>query len=213
MEKFDLAYGSSCPRPILSVLVLRAPCSMLHPPSSIFHPYILPAPLFTLIRIWPMITGGASIPDAMKTRPPRILYAAGPGDIIGTYRHWKAGRDDPSQVAITYSGQFYSLCRELGAQGLVISYCPRVEQLSDGEFRLEHRPVRFGKGPGALYHLGQIWYGLRLTVSANNYIRPMLQLFPAALIGFRSVCCRCSASRSCRRCTACCGARDIRRAA
>jgi glycosyltransferase involved in cell wall biosynthesis len=100
------------------------------------------------------------------TRPLRILYAAGPGDVIGTYHHWKAGRDDPSQVAITYSGQFYSLCREIGAQGYVISYCPRVERLRDGAFCVKHRPVRFGKGPGALYHLGQIWYGARLTMSA-----------------------------------------------
>ena len=42
-------------------------------------------------------------------RPLRIVYAAGPGDVVGTYRHWKEGRDDPSQVAITYSGQFYDL--------------------------------------------------------------------------------------------------------
>lgn len=101
--------------------------------------------------------------------PLRILYAAGPGDVIGTYRHWKEGREDPSQVAITYSGQFYSLCRELDIEGYVISYCPRKEKLTDGPFRIEHRPLRFGKGPGALYHLGQIWYGLRLTLTAVRY--------------------------------------------
>ncbi len=103
------------------------------------------------------------------SRPPRILYAAGPGDVIGTYRHWKAGRDDPSQVAVTYSGQFYSLCRDIGAKGYVISYCPRVESVVDGPFWITHRPVRFGKGPGPLYHLGQLWYGLRLTFSAIRF--------------------------------------------
>jgi glycosyltransferase involved in cell wall biosynthesis len=101
--------------------------------------------------------------------PLRILYAAGPGDVIGTYRHWKEGRDDPSQVAVTYSGQFYSLCKELGAQGYVISYCPRIEKLIDGPFCIEHRPVPFGKGPGPLYHLGQLWYGIRLTISAVRF--------------------------------------------
>ena len=56
--------------------------------------------------------------DPSTAMPPlRILYAAGPGDVIGTYRHWKEGRDDPSQIAITYSGQFYSLCKEL-ARGI-----------------------------------------------------------------------------------------------
>ena len=29
----------------------------------------------------------------------RVFYAAGPGDVIGTYRHWCEGRDDPHQVA------------------------------------------------------------------------------------------------------------------
>ncbi|MDB5331289.1 MAG: glycosyltransferase [Phycisphaerales bacterium] len=98
-----------------------------------------------------------------------ILYAAGPGDVIGTYRHWKAGRDDPSQVAVTYSGQFYSLCTEIGAAGYVVSYCPRREFVAEGDFRIEHRPVRFGKGPGPLYHLGQLWYGVRLTVTAMRF--------------------------------------------
>src|SRR5579862_9740099 len=102
-------------------------------------------------------------------RPLRILYAAGPGDVIGTYRHWKEGRDDPSQVAITYSAQFYTLCKEQGIAGLVISYCPRIERIKDGQFEIEHRPVRFGKGPGPLYHLGQLWYGLRLTASAIRF--------------------------------------------
>ncbi|MDB5303001.1 MAG: glycosyltransferase [Phycisphaerales bacterium] len=105
----------------------------------------------------------------MAEKTLRILYAAGPGDVIGTYRHWKAGRDDPSQVAVTYSGQFYSMCREIGATGYVISYCPRKEYLEDGAFVIEHRRVRFGKGPGALYHAGQIWYGMRLTVSAIRF--------------------------------------------
>ena len=102
-------------------------------------------------------------------RPLRIVYAAGPGDVIGTYRHWKEGRDDPAQVAITYSGQFYSLCKDLGASGYVISYCPRAERIVDGPFWIEHRPIRFGKGPGWLYHLGQLWYGLRLTLSAVRF--------------------------------------------
>jgi glycogen(starch) synthase len=101
--------------------------------------------------------------------PLRIFYAAGPGDVIGTYRHWKQGRDDPSQVAITYSSQFYSLCQELGAQGYVLSFCRRRERISDGQFRIEHRRLRGERGPGALYHLGQIWYGLRMALSAARF--------------------------------------------
>jgi glycogen(starch) synthase len=102
-------------------------------------------------------------------RPPRILYAAGPGDVIGTYRHWKAGQDDPSQVAITYSSQFYDLCRDSHLRGYVISSNRRIERLTEGNLVLEHRPIRFQRGPGALFHLGQIWYGLRLVMSAIWY--------------------------------------------
>src|SRR5215212_3777438 len=77
------------------------------------------------------------------TRPLRILYAAGPGDVVGTYRHWKERRDDPSQVAMTYSGQFYDLCQSLGAEAYLVSYCPRKDKLVDGTFTVEHRPLGF----------------------------------------------------------------------
>ncbi len=101
--------------------------------------------------------------------PLRILYAAGPGDVIGTYHHWKAGRDDPSQVAVTYSGQFYDLCRELNAVGYVISYNCRREKVAESNLTIEHRPLLWQRGPGWLYHLGQLWYGLRLTASAIKF--------------------------------------------
>jgi glycosyltransferase involved in cell wall biosynthesis len=99
-------------------------------------------------------------------RPLRILYAAGPGNVIGTYRHWKEGRDDPSQVSVTYSGQFYDVCRALGAHAYVIASCRTPGRLHDGRFTLIHRPIPLENGPGALYHLGQIWAALRLIVSA-----------------------------------------------
>ena len=102
-------------------------------------------------------------------RPLRILYAAGPGDVVGTYRHWKEERDDPSQVAVTYSGQFYELCRALGASGYVISYCPRREVVDDPPMRIEHRPLAFKNGPGPLYHLGQLWSAVRMVVSAAGF--------------------------------------------
>jgi glycogen(starch) synthase len=103
------------------------------------------------------------------TQPVRIFYAAGPGDIIGTYRHWSAGRDDPSQVAITYSAQFFELCRAIGARGYAVSSHPRRQVVVDGPFRVEHRPIAFAKGPAALYHLGQMWSGLRMAASAVRF--------------------------------------------
>jgi glycogen(starch) synthase len=100
----------------------------------------------------------------------RILYAAGPGDVLGTYRHWKAGRDDPSQVSMTYSGQFYDLIKELDAEAYVIACNKNRGLLRDGQFVIEHRPIPFHHTPNAvLYHLGQLWSALRLICSAIFY--------------------------------------------
>lgn len=99
-------------------------------------------------------------------RPLRLLHAAGPGDIVTTYRCWRDGRDDPSQVALTFSGQFYDVCREAGHAAYVISSHPRTERLAEGPFVLENRPVPFRTGSGPLWHLGQLWWGLRLVASA-----------------------------------------------
>jgi glycogen(starch) synthase len=102
------------------------------------------------------------------SRPLRIFYAAGPGDVVTTYRHWVQGRDDPSQVAITYSGQFYDVCRDIGAEARVVSYCPRRDGVDDGAsaITVENRPTPFANQSAPLFHLGQLWSGLRLTASA-----------------------------------------------
>lgn len=99
----------------------------------------------------------------------RILYAAGPGNAIGTYQHWKKGEDDPSQVAITYSGQFYDVCSALNAEGYLIAANENAQYLRDGQFTLEHRPIPWKSASAVLYHLGQMWYGLGLIISALRF--------------------------------------------
>ncbi|HYE18050.1 MAG TPA: glycosyltransferase family 4 protein [Tepidisphaeraceae bacterium] len=99
--------------------------------------------------------------------PLRIFYAAGPGDVMGTFRHWRDGHDDPTQVAMTYSGQFYDVVRELGAVTYVLGSNPNRGSVRDGNFRVEHRPTPFQhSGSGLLYHFGQTWSSLRLLVRA-----------------------------------------------
>lgn len=99
----------------------------------------------------------------------RVLYAAGPGDVIGTYSYWAKGQDDPSQVSKTYSNQFYEVCRALDAQAYVISSCSEKKFLRDGQFTIEHRPIPFRRASGLLYHLGQLLYGLQLIASAVRF--------------------------------------------
>ena len=102
-------------------------------------------------------------------RPLRVMYAAGPGDIIGTFRHWRDGCDDPGQVAMTYSGQFYDVCRALGADGYAIASHPRREVVRDEQFRIEHRAIPFTKGPAPLYHFGQLLSALRVVIGALRF--------------------------------------------
>jgi glycogen synthase len=101
----------------------------------------------------------------MKKRT-QLIYAAGPGDVISTYRHWKAGKDDPLQVSMTYSGQFFDVCRDMDANGYVISYHPNEAILDDGTVVVEHRRKPFPGRGGLFYHFSEIWYGLRFVLTA-----------------------------------------------
>lgn len=96
----------------------------------------------------------------------RLFYAAGPGNVLGTYEYWVKGQDDPSQVSVTYSGQFYELCRDLNAEGYIISYNQEKAFIKDGRFTIEHRPKSFRQLPGFLYHFSEIWYGIQLIKTA-----------------------------------------------
>jgi glycogen synthase len=99
----------------------------------------------------------------------RVIYAAGPGNVIGTYQHWKEGQEDPSQVAITYSSQFFEVCKTLGAKAYVISSFPEAAYLNDGDIQIRHRPSPIQGKAGVFYHLAHLWYGLRLVGSAIKF--------------------------------------------
>ncbi|NES22785.1 MAG: glycosyltransferase family 4 protein [Symploca sp. SIO3E6] len=99
----------------------------------------------------------------------RVLYAAGPGDVLGTYKYWVTGQDDPLQVSVTYSGQFYDACKALNAQAYVISYCGDRQLLQEEQFTIEHRPKPLTKASGLLYHVRELWYGLGLIATAIRF--------------------------------------------
>lgn len=102
-------------------------------------------------------------------QPLRVLYAAGPGNVLGTYKHWLNCEDDPSQLSVTYSSQFYDACHSLGAKGYVISSCAEKTVFEDEHFKIEHRPSAAQGTAGIRYHLNHVWYGLRLVASALRW--------------------------------------------
>lgn len=88
----------------------------------------------------------------------RLMYAAGPGDVVGTYRHWRAGHDDEYQPALPYSGLFFDVCRHLNAHGTVVSSNARKDRIDDEQFTVMNLPKsrRFGR-------LGFHWSQIRHT--------------------------------------------------
>ena len=95
-----------------------------------------------------------------------LFYAAGPGDIVTTFSCWHEGRDDTHQVAITYSSQFFDLCRSLGAKGIAVSSCPRKDRITTEQFTVENLP----KGParrGIAFHIQQIRYVQKIIERAS----------------------------------------------
>jgi glycosyltransferase involved in cell wall biosynthesis len=97
------------------------------------------------------------------------VYAAGPGDVMGTYHHWTEGRDDPTVPDVAYSRQFFDVCHAFGARAWVIAAHREAKVLDDGAFRIEHRPIPWdGKG-GLRFHVGRHLYGLGFVRSALAY--------------------------------------------
>ncbi|MDF2232804.1 glycosyltransferase family 4 protein [Albimonas sp. CAU 1670] len=88
----------------------------------------------------------------------KLAYFAGPGDVVGTYRHWREGREDPRVPVRTYSGMFYDLATELDAQALVLHTHEGVEDLSDGRFAFQRVPTRPAEGALA-YWREQLRFG------------------------------------------------------
>ncbi|MGE5754300.1 MAG: glycosyltransferase family 4 protein [Planctomycetaceae bacterium] len=99
----------------------------------------------------------------------RIFYAAGPGDIIQSHKHWMQNEHDPTEVSITFSSQFEDFCREIGADAYIVSYHRRKEIFRDGPFTLEHRPKPMPGATGARYHLAEVLYGLGLLATALRF--------------------------------------------
>ena len=93
----------------------------------------------------------------------KVFYTAnGPGDIIGSYRQWRQGRDDREEVSITYSGQLYDVCAALGVKLHAVSPHARKERLRDGDFLIEHRPGPSAPLRGLSFFLAEGWHTLGL---------------------------------------------------
>jgi glycosyltransferase involved in cell wall biosynthesis len=124
--------------------------------------------------------------------PLKLYYAAGPGDVVGTFRHWLAGRRDPRQYAVTYSEQFFAVAAELGAEARVVSRHSRTDAATERGIEVVNRPESSSR-----YWANQLVEGLRLlrdlltwrpdvAVVAEGTC-PWFLLWPARAAGIRIV--------------------------
>ena len=100
--------------------------------------------------------------DLAPDAPLRIAYVCGPGDVVGTFNHWKRGIPDPGVLIITYSSMFYSLTRKLGAQALLIVDQDRQPEEVDDKFIFAHC-ARFRNFTGLSYHRAEYLYARRVA--------------------------------------------------
>jgi glycogen synthase len=97
----------------------------------------------------------------------RVFYSSAGGDIIESHERWKRHEHNPTEVALTFSGQIQDFCKDIGATAYLVSINPKARILSDGAFTLEHRPKPALSG--ARFHLGEIKYGLGLLRTALRF--------------------------------------------
>src|SRR6218665_389469 len=99
---------------------------------------------------------GAGTEHGGRMKRLRIVIAGGPGDEIGTFRHWRAGGDDPTVTHIAFSRQIFDACQEMDAEVLLLGEASRIDRLVDGRFTIEHHGNPTTGKRGLAYHLSEL---------------------------------------------------------
>ena len=126
----------------------------------------------------------------------RVIYKPGPGNVASTFRYWLDGEHDPNEPALTYSGMFYDVCRDLDLDALVLSRGETPDALAEHHIRIEQRPARRLSGGGLRFHLRQAAEVGRLFAAAVRFradavivsnMRDWFMLAPLKLLRVRIV--------------------------
>ncbi|HXB61700.1 MAG TPA: glycosyltransferase [Acidobacteriaceae bacterium] len=93
----------------------------------------------------------------------RILYAVGPGDVVGQYRDLLANKPPEFQIGMSFSMQFMDWCDAAGAVAHLVSWHGRADQIEVGPHRMENLPKpALYYGSGVKHHIGAMLYGLTI---------------------------------------------------
>ena len=111
----------------------------------------------------------------MNALTEKIYYAAGPGDVVTTFRHWLQGEDDPRQFARTYSRQFFDVAEARDLQALVVSTGGPKDREEDNGISVINRPLP-NPSPGLFGFLK------RQFVSAFRLWKDLLEFRPQVAV-------------------------------
>jgi len=97
-----------------------------------------------------------------------IFYVEGPGDVVESFIRWNKKEDVLTETARTYSSQFFDFCNVKELSAYILSYHSVSKQFSNDNFLVKNRP-KFLAGNGLRYHLSQVFYGVRVVVTALRH--------------------------------------------
>ena len=103
----------------------------------------------------------------------RVIYFSGPGDIVGTFRFWDRGLNDPRQQSITYSGQVYNVCKKVGCQLIAISRDVKKDSHLQGQIEAINRYTWWINQKGIRLQIGYFLRGLYIFYACVKY-RPKI---------------------------------------
>jgi glycosyltransferase involved in cell wall biosynthesis len=98
-----------------------------------------------------------------STSPRRLLYLAGKVDALGIFREELLGVDGRRELAIPFSRQVLDVSQALGAGVLTIVESSRSRMLDHGRVRIEEHRIPFNRERGAAYHLGRLFFIVKVA--------------------------------------------------
>jgi glycogen synthase len=99
----------------------------------------------------------------------RVVSFDGPGDVVGTFRRWQAGEQDPRVTHLTFSAQIFDACSALKAELWMQSENLRLDRAEHGGFLIENRGNASLARRGVAYHGSELIYSARMLAEVKRY--------------------------------------------
>lgn len=99
----------------------------------------------------------------------RILAMEGPGDVLGTFSRWCEGKSDERITHRAFSGQFFDVCRNFGAEALVVTSRSEPGELVSQGITVRNGGDALANQHGVRYHLTQLGMAQKIARMAREF--------------------------------------------